>query len=70
MKTKKLKEFGADSMATNHGYDLELLVSWIENLVDEEGRVVYDKRKPSKAERERLSKAEDALQLLQETLEY
>jgi hypothetical protein len=62
---KKLKEFGADSMATDNGYDLELLVSWIENLVQEEG----DKNL-SKRGQERLSKAENALQLLTEVLEY
>ncbi len=64
-KQQKLKEFGVDSMATDHGYDLELLVSWIEVLVQDE-----EDKNLSKRGRERLGKAYDALELLQEVLEY
>jgi hypothetical protein len=62
---KKLKEFGEGSLATRHGYDLELLVSWIEDLVNEE-----DEKHLNKRGKERLNKAQDALQLLLEVLEY
>lgn len=62
---KKLPEFGIGSMATCTGYDLELLVGWIENLVSEEA----DKRLTKRGQ-ERLEKAENALYLLQEVLEY
>lgn len=65
MKNKKLPEFGVGSMATENGYYLELLVGWIENLVLEESDKDLNKRG-----QERLEKAEDALQLLTEVLEY
>jgi hypothetical protein len=62
---KKLKEFGAGSKTLECGYDLEMLVGHIEALIQDEEDNVITKRRA-----ERLSKAEDALQLLTEVLEY
>lgn len=68
---KKLKEFGAGSTAIEYGYDLELLVGWIEDLINTEAEKVNDsKSKINNLAYERLSKAEDALQSLHEVLEY
>jgi hypothetical protein len=62
---KKLKEFGAGSSTIEWGYDFEMLVGHIEALADSEGENNLSKRG-----QERLSKVEDALQLLTEALEY
>jgi hypothetical protein len=64
-KQKKLKEFGAGSSTIEWGYDLEMLVGHIEALTHSE-----EENDLSKRGQERLSKVEDALQLLTEALEY
>ena len=62
---KKLKEFGAGSSTIEWGYNFEMLVGHIEALIRDEEDNVKTKRQI-----ERLNKAEDALQLLQEVLNY
>ena len=62
----KNTKFGANSMADEHGYDLDLLTGWIENLVDQESENI---EKLPKKYAKRLEKVEDALQLLTEALE-
>ncbi len=70
MKNKKLKEFGAGSSTIEWGYNFELLVGHIESLIQSEEENVYDNNKSTKRQKERLDKAQDALQLLQEVLNY
>ena len=59
----KLKPFGENSMADRHGYDLEFLIGWLEDMVGHESGRTYSYKGPISR---RIEKVEQALELLNE----
>jgi hypothetical protein len=63
---RKLKPFGVGGTSHNHGYDLPLLVSHLEDLCNTES---LDLLTGSGPKHERLRKAQEAVGLLSEAME-
>ena len=52
-------KFGKNSQAECWGYDLDLIIGWLESMIDDEAEL-----KPTKDRQKKLDKAYTALQLL------